>query len=344
MKRLLLPMLVVALLVSLGATNFTAQEQQVITIGLITYQYEATAWPLENLIPILERDMELLPPPDTSNRGTSLEQKLRSDPPVKFVTKVAATAADQVAAIEEFVAQGVRGLMIVPVADTTPILQALETALLQRIPVVVLHRPIPGLSGRLTAYVGLEPFAVGVGWARGATERNRVFMAVASDLNDPLQSELTRGLAAKAGDLYKGTVEATLDTVFDKVSAVVQQTDPLINYLIVADPALIPETIRAVSSVTAGGDRLVKVGSFRVPDGARALMASKVMHFVTTQDTYNMFQAAALELKMFNVTADPLDTIYVDAQVWGGLSAQMYMSYPYDYYNQIQFTFNRFWS
>lgn len=344
MKRLFLPLLIVAVLVSLGASTFTAQEQQVITIGLVTYQYESTAWPLESLIPILERDMELLPPPDTSNRGTSLDQTLRTDPPVKFVTKVASTAADQVAAIEELVAQNVRGLIVVPVPDTTPILQALEGALLKRIPVVVAHRPIPGLSGRLTAYVGLEPFAVGVGWARGATERNRVFMAIVSDINDPLQSELTRGLAAKAGDLYKGTVTATVDTAFDQVTAVVKQTDPLINYLIVADPALIPETIRAVTTLTAGTDRLVKIGSFRAPENGRALMVAKSMHFVATQDPYYMFQAAALELKMFNVSADPLDTIYVDAQVWGGLSGQSYMSYPYDYYNQIQFTFNRFWS
>ena len=81
MKRILLSLLVVGMMLSLSAANFNAQEN-VITIGLVTYQYEDGAWPVDRLLSILERDMELLPPPDAYNRGTSLPQPPRNEPAV----------------------------------------------------------------------------------------------------------------------------------------------------------------------------------------------------------------------------------------------------------------------
>jgi hypothetical protein len=343
MKRTLALLLVVGLLVSFGAAEYRAQDRSVITIGLITYAYEGSAWPVESLVRILERDLETLPPPESYNLGTALPQPPRTDPLVKFETVIADTADAQVAAIQAFVDQGVDGLIIAPVPDTEPIRNALDLAILAKIPVVAVHRPIPGLSGRLTAYVGLEPFAVGIGWARGATERNRNFIAVATDLVDPLQSGLVRGFAAKAGDLYQGTVMVTPETIADELTPVLTNEDLPINYVIVADYRITEAVADFVLGLTGGTDRLIKVGSFMAPEDGRAMIAAKKVHFVTTQDHYDMFQTAALELKMFNVSAVPLDTDFIGSQVWGGLSGQNYMSYPYDYAPQISFTFNRFW-
>lgn len=343
MKRTLTLLLFVGLLVSFGAANFSAQQAPVITIGLITYEYEGTAWPVDSLVRILARDLELLPPPDAYNRGTATPLPPSSGPAVVFETIIADTVDAQVAAVETFVNQGVNGLIIASVPDTEPIRNALDLAILAKIPVVAVHRPIPGLSGRLTAYVGLEPFAVGIGWAKGAFDRGRDFIAVATDMTDPLQSGLVRGFAAKAGDLYKGTVMVTADTVEAELTPVLTNEDALINYVIVADYKMTQAVIDVVQKLTVGGDRLIKVGSFMAPADGRDLMAARLLNFVTTQDHYDMFQTAALELKMFNVTGDPLESSFIGAQVWGGLSGQNYMSYPYDYERQIQFTFNRFW-
>jgi len=73
------------------------------------------------------------------------------------------------------------------------------------------------------------------------------------------------------------------------------------------------------------------------------LFNDKVLHMVTTQDDYDMFQKALIDLKMFIVAQDPLEGYFMPTRIWASSSSFNYMSYPYDYDRQYSFTFNSFW-
>jgi len=339
MKRLLIAAVALALLASLGTASYT-QEPGTVTFGIVTYQYESFAFDIEKMVPILEREMELLPALPGTNNGSALPQPPRNDPAVEFEYKVADTAAAQAAAIDEFVAAGVDGIMLVPVTSER-VRDAVTQATLAGVPVVFLQNPMPTLEGRMTAFVGVEPFATGVGWTSGAAGGGRTFNALVSDLSEPRQGELVRGMRAQAGDLLQNVLVATPDDAFDVVTEAFADNE--INYLIVADPALLNAAAEAIVELTTGADRLIKLGSFGEPENMMQLFDDRVLHMVTTQDHFKLFQEAALELKMFAVATDPLETIFLPARLRQSADAVVYMTYPYDYQRTLLFTFDRFW-
>jgi ABC-type sugar transport system substrate-binding protein len=345
MKRTLTALLTVALLLAAGTASYTASQAPAErTIGIVSYNYEANALDLDLLSEILAGDLEVLPPPEDYNEGTALPL-----PPAEIVfnvvTSFAPTPADQAVAIGAFLDQGVDGLIVAPVADDAEIVQALEPALLANIPVMIIHRPLTGLAG--AKFVGLDSFRVASGWASGASSRGRNFVVIASDLNDPRQDGLTRGFAAKQPDLFMGTTIADTSNIVDVATELLFGAGDAeaieINYVILADPALTAGTIEAIIAITEGTDRLIKVGSFGVPENKNQYWADKTMHMIVTQDHYNMFLDAALEIKMLLVASDPLEELSVPVGVWTGRTSNNYMSYPYDYTSQLRFTFDRFW-
>jgi ABC-type sugar transport system substrate-binding protein len=348
MKRLLITSLILAVSLGfIGVSDNAAQQSPEVTIGVITYGYEGTAWDMALMAPSLERDMELLPPPETYNQGTAVPQPPRNDAKILLDVKNAATAAEQSAAIDAFIEQGVGGILLTPVADVASLQDALGRATLARIPVVLVGRSVPGFDGNLTTFVGVEPFAAGFAWAKGAVGGEREFMGIASNMNDVRQDGFIRGLEAKAGAFYKGTIMTTMETAYEDTLAAITGTgdaeESPINFLVLADYALVDEVIRAVVDTTANTDRLIKVGTFGGPANFKQLFNDKVLHMVTTQDDYDMFQKALLELKMYIVAQDPLEGYFMPTKIWASASSFNYMSYPYDYDRQYFFTFNRFW-
>ncbi len=325
MKRFFIFMLLAALVAPL----VIAQSQPDIIIGVVTYKIDGQVWGIQFYTNPINGDLQVLPVPE----GNASSRDLPDVEPQHYLVDIreASTAADQVAAIDSLLAAGVQGLVITPVDDFSLVSNAISNAAKQ-VPVVLHGRNIPELN---LPFAGVDMAELGKVMAE---QQDGGRFVVVGNLSDTTQNAFISPLMEL--DSFGGFYEALSDGRAETAQAIADETEP-IEYVMVSHSRYAAGAAAAIQAVTAGTDRLIKLGSVFAPDTWKDLFDQKLLHGVFTWDNYlTLMQASVMAKVMIRDGVTP-DNFYPDVLYYSRSTSFNHTSYPYsqDTPNRV----GRFW-
>lgn len=313
MKRLILSLLL-ALLV---APVVIGQQPSDIIIGVVTYQFEGRVWDVGNYQSPINTDLQILPvdPRDITRALPTVE-------PVHYLLDIreAATAAEQIAAIESLMAANVAALVITPVLEGVEPVKAAIQAAAAKVPVVLHGYQVAGLN---LPFAGMDLNELGLNLFKSNT-RPRAF-AVIGNLSEYNQKMIIDHLQANAG--FKGFYEAgDLDGQAEAAMAI--RDIPDLWGIIVTNPQFAPGAAEAIKAATAGTDRLIKLGSIGAPENWKSLFDAKLLSAAFSFDSYQTLQQAAVMAKIL-ITGGTVENYHPDVLYYTRKDAYNHTSWPY---------------
>jgi len=319
MKRIILLLLLVALVAPLATSQTSIKEY---TIGMVIYQIDARMWEPQFYADPLNADLQLLPVPEGklgSSRGAGRGETTEPDHYLVDI-RYATTAGEQLAAIEDLMAKGVVGLVIMPAQDTNQIKSAVATAA-AKVPVVLTGRTIPGLN---LPFFGVDMAEMGKAMTLRVPKGPFVVIGNLSD--EGYQKPFIDPLMLM--EQFAGFYEAGSPTGQSEAAQAINDVAGLM-YIVVTNPLYTAGAAEAIKAVTAGTDRLIKLGSLGAPVGWKDLFNQKLLQGVFSWDAYEVLQQAAVAVKV--KVRDGVDTenYYPDCLYWTSATGYSHASYPY---------------
>ena len=313
MKRLILSLLL-ALLV---APIVIGQQPSDIIIGVVTYQFEGRVWDVENYTNPVNTDLQILP----VDYG-DMTRALPTVEPVHYLVDIrqAATAAEQIAAIESLMAANVAALVITPVTEGVEPLKAAIQAAAAKVPVVLHGYKVAGLN---LPFAGMDLEELAKNMAQANTRpRSFVIIGNLSEYNQKTFIEILQGNAG-----FKGFYEAgDLDGQAEAAMAIRDVAD--LWGIVVTNSQFAPGAAEAIKAATAGTDRLIKLGSVGAPEDWKSLFDQKLLSAAFTFDSYQTLQQAAVMAKIM-LTGGTLENFYPDVLFYTRSNAYNHTSWPY---------------
>ncbi len=301
-----------ALLIALPLGAIAQDEVTVYTIGMVTYQIDGRVPPSMDLfVGPLTSDLVVLPLPENSQGGQVVPATGN-----QFVLNLieAASANEQIQAIDQLLAAGADALVITPAPEANLIKDAVARAAAQ-MPVALAHRPIPGLD---LPFYGQDTAQVGTVWKDGSQP-----FAILGNLSDPLQKGLID--AMRDAEAFLGFYEA-LDGQAEAAKAIADHAD--LFGIIVTNPAYASGAAEAIRAATEGTDRLIKLGSLGAPENYKDLFDAKQLNAVIAWNNYGILLDAAVAMKV-KLLGDEPTSAFADIIFMTSATSWVSNSYPY---------------
>lgn len=313
MKRLILS-LVLALLV---APVVIGQQPSDIVIGVVTYQFEGRVWDVQNYSNPVNTDLQILP-----IEPGAMTRPLPAVEPVHYLADIreAATAAEQIAAIDSLLAAKVAALVITPVTEGVEPLKAAIQNAAAKVPVVLHGYKVPGLN---LPFAGMDLDELGKNLTN-SNSRNRSF-AVIGNLSEYNQKLVIEHLQGNAG--FKGFYEAG-DFDGQAEAAMAIRDIPDLWGIVVTSPQFAPGAAEAIKAATAGTDRLIKLGSVGAPENWKDLFNQKLLSAAFSFDSYQTYQQAAVIAKVMLMGGTSYN-FYPDVLFYTRADSYNHTSWPY---------------
>lgn len=313
MKRLILSLLL-ALLV---APIVIGQQPSDIIIGVVTYQFEGRVWDVGNYASPVNTDLQILP-----IEPGAMTRPIPTVEPVHYLLDIreAATAAEQISAIESLMAANVAALVITPVTEGVEPVKAAIQAAAAKVPVVLHGYQVAGLN---LPFAGMDLVELATNM-KNSNARPRSFVII-GNLSEHNQKSFIEILQGNAG--FKGFYEAgDLDGQAEAAMAI-RDVDGLWG-IVVSNPQFAPGAAAAIKAATAGTDRLIKLGSVGAPEDWKSLFDQKLLSAAFSFDSYQTLQQAAVMAKIL-ITGGTAENFYPDVLYYTRKDAYNHTSWPY---------------